>query len=259
MDALVAELRASGLDDEPDAASEGEEGGFDFAGSLAGVLGIQLEDVAGGDEQKKTERTARQTQAVAGMAVMMLLFGLIHCGGTLLDERDSGTLERLRLAPGATGALLGGKFLFTWIVGLQQLAVLLLFGKLVFDVPIFRAPLALAVLAATTAAAVTGFGVLFAVLSRSRKQLEGLSTIVVLTMSALGGSWWPLAMTPDWYQKLGHLTLNAWAMDGFQGIFWYGKGLGGILPELGVLAGIALGTSLFAWRLWLGRVSVGRS
>jgi len=190
------------------------------------------------------------------MAVMMLLFGLIHCGGTLLDEQESGTLDRLRLAPGASGAILGGKFVFTWIVGLVQLVILFLYGNLVFDVPIFRAPAALLVLSLVTAAAVTGFGVLFAVVSRSRKQLEGLSTIVVLTMSALGGSWWPLAITPEWYQKLGHLTINAWAMDGFQGIFWYSKGLGGILPELGVLAGIALGTSLFAWRLWERRMRV---
>ena len=111
-------------------------------------------------------------------------------------------------------------------------------------------------LSAVTAAAVTGFGVLFAVVARSRKQLEGLSTIVVLTMSALGGSWWPLSITPEWYQKLGHFTLNAWAMDGFQGIFWYGKGLAGILPELGVLTGIAIVSSVLAWRLWERRLRV---
>jgi ABC-2 type transport system permease protein len=92
--------------------------------------------------------------------------------------------------------------------------------------------------------------------ARSRKQLEGLSTIVVLTMSALGGSWWPLAITPDWYQFLGHFTINAWAMDGYQGLFWYGKDLLGILPQIGVLLGIACGTSLVAWRLWERRMRV---
>lgn len=263
MKTLVDELEASGALDTEDEMTEcvnyeatvaEDEEGFDFGAKVAELMGLQLEDVTGGDQARKTQKQAQQAQAVAGMAVMMLLFGLIHCGGTLLDERESGTLDRLRLVPGATGAILGGKFLFTWLVGLIQLAVLFAYGKLVFDVPIFRAPLALVVLSAAVAAAVTGFGVLFAVVSRSRKQLEGLSTIVVLTMSALGGSWWPLAITPEWYQKLGHLTLNAWAMDGFQGIFWYGQGLGGILPEIGVLLGIALVFSLLAWRLWERRV-----
>jgi ABC-type multidrug transport system permease subunit len=276
MESLVEDLEARGeLGDEGDGASDGDGGastdggessngresaddggGFDFASGVAEILGIQVEDVTGGDEHAEKEKRGMQANSVAGMAVMMLLFGLIHCGGTLLDEQESGTLDRLRLAPGASAAILGGKFLFTWIVGAIQLVILFAYAKLVFDMPVFRAPLALFVLSTATAAAVTGFGILFAVVSRSRKQLEGLSTIVVLSMSALGGSWWPLAITPEWYQKLGHFTLNAWAMDGYQGIFWYGKGLGGILPEIGVLAGIALVTSLLAWRLWERRMRI---
>jgi ABC-2 type transport system permease protein len=261
MERLVSELKEK---DEPDADAKPEvkvddkeqDEGFDFSKAVSDILGIRIEDVAGGDEHKKSQKQAQQAHSVAGMAVMMLLFGLIHCGGTLLEEAELGTLDRLRLAPGATPAILGGKILYTWIIGLSQLVILFLYGNLVFDVPIFRAPLALVVLSATTAAAVTGFGVLFAVIARSRKQLEGLSTIVVLTMSALGGSWWPLAITPDWYQFLGHFTINAWAMDGYQGIFWYGKGLSGILLPVGVLAGVALGLSFLAWRLWERRMRV---
>jgi ABC-2 type transport system permease protein len=241
---------------EQDASEDEGETDFDFASGAAEILGIEIEDVVGGDQEQAAQRQAQQTQAVAGMAVMMLLFGLIHCGGTLLEEQHSGTLDRLRLAPGAANAVLGGKMLFTWIVGSLQLVVLFLYGNLVFDVPIFRSPLALVVLSAVTAAAVTGFGILFAVVCRSKAQLEGLSTLVVLTMSALGGSWFPLAITPEWYRFLGHFTLNAWAMDGYQGLFWYGKGLLGILPEIGVLAGIALGTSFLAWRLWERRMRV---
>ncbi|NOT29860.1 MAG: ABC transporter permease [Planctomycetes bacterium] len=277
MEALVGELRTRVPDEEEEgddeaAAIEAEnveadvetgdkdggdsDSGFDFASGMAELLGLEVEDVVGGDQEAAARKVAQQANAVAGMAVMMLLFGLVACGGTLLEEAHSGTLDRLRLTPGATGAILGGKFVFTALVGLSQLALLFLYGSLVFDVPILRAPLALGVLSAAVAAAVTGFGLLFAVLCRTQKQLEGLSTLVVLTMSALGGSWWPLAITPEWFQKLGHLTLNAWAMDGFQGIFWYGKGLGGILPEIGVLLGIALFTSLAAWRLFERRMRV---
>jgi len=78
----------------------------------------------------------------------------------------------------------------------------------------------------------------------------------VLTMSACGGSWWPLSITPEWFQFLGHFTLNAWAVEGYQKIFWYEQGLGGILPQLGVLLAIALGCALVAWPLWQRRVRV---
>jgi len=258
MERLVERVEAS--DEETAPVPEGQDGAdagsFDFAGTVADLLGITVEDVVGGGEKARAQRSAQQANAVAGMAVMMLLFGLIHCGGTLLEEEASGTLDRLRLAPGSSLSILGGKFLFTWIIGLSQLMVLFAYGGLIFDVPVLRAPLALVVLSTVVAAASTGFGVLFAVACRSRKQLEGLSTLVVLTMSALGGSWWPLAITPEWYQKLGHFTLNAWAMDGYQALFWYEQGLTDILPEVGVLAGIAAGTTLLAVRLWDRRVRV---
>ena len=252
MEALIEELPP----DEPAEAPPPDDGdeGSDFASKAASVLGITLEDVVGGDANQKAEKTARQAFAVAGMAVMMLLFGLVHCGGTLLDEEEQGTLDRLRLVPGAARAVLGGKFLFTWLIGLVQLVVMFAFGALVFDVPIFRAPSALFVLSLTVAAATTGFGVLFAVLCKTRKQLEGFSTIVVLTMSACGGSWWPLSITPEWFQFLGHFTLNAWAVEGYQKIFWYEQGLFDLGPQLGVLLAIALGCALLAWPLWNRRV-----
>lgn len=255
MEGLIAGLESAEEPEPEDSSGASEEGG-DFASKAASVLGITLEDVVGGDANRKAEKTARQAFAVAGMAVMMLLFGLVHCGGTLLDEEEQGTLDRLRLVPGASRAVLGGKFLFTWVIGLIQLVVMFAFGALVFDVPIFRAPAALLVLSLTVAAATTGFGILFAVLCKTRKQLEGFSTIVVLTMSACGGSWWPLSITPEWFQFLGHFTLNAWAVEGYQKIFWYEQGLGGILPQLGVLLAISVGCALVAWPLWQRRVRV---
>ena len=239
-------------------AAEGapDEGGFDFATAISDVLGLRVEDVAGSQGDGSVQKRAQQSHAVAGVAVMMLLFGLVACGGTLLEEKEEGTLDRLRLSPGGAVSILGGKFLFTWTIGIVQLVILFLYASVIFDVPIFRAPLALFVLSSAVAAAATGFGVFLAVVCRTRAQLEGFSTILILTMSAAGGSWWPLVMTPDWYQFLGHFTLNAWAMDGYQAIFWYGQGLGDILPELAVLAGIALATSLVAVGLWNKRVRV---
>lgn len=254
MEDLIEGLDEGGATADEQTTSESSEDDSDVASKIASVLGLTLEDVVGGDANQKAEKTARQAFAVAGMAVMMLLFGLVHCGGTLLDEEEQGTLDRLRLVPGASRAVLGGKFLFTWMIGLVQLVVMFAFGALVFDVPIFRAPAALFVLSLTVAAATTGFGILFAVLCKTRKQLEGFSTIVVLTMSACGGSWWPLSITPDWFQFLGHFTLNAWAVEGYQKIFWYEQGLFDLGPQLGVLVAIALGCALLAIPLWNRRV-----
>lgn len=228
-------------------AADGERG-FEFARDLPKALGLVVEDVAGRDSGDS--KIARQAHAVAGIAVMMLLFGVSACGGTLLEERAEGTLERLLCAPGTSNAILYAKLLFALLSGLLQLAVLFAFGALVFQLPVFDAPAALVAASLCTGFAATGFGVLLAVVCRSRKQLEGISVLVILTMSALGGSWFPLAIVPEWFRRIGHFTLNAWAMDAYQGIFWYGKGLTGIALELGVLFGIGLATTALASVLW---------
>lgn len=226
----------------------------DFVREAPQALGLEVEDVTG--ETDPGQKTAGKSHAVAGIAVMMLLFSLTHAGGTILEEERQGTLQRLRLTPAAGRALLFGKALFVVCVGLAQLVVLFTFGAFVFGLPVERAPVALMVLSSAVAAAATGLGLFLAVTCRSQKQLEGFSTLVILAMSALGGSWFPLMITPAWFQKLGHFTLNAWAMDGYHAILWYGKGLDGILVEVGVLLSIAAVLTLFALRGWRRRFEV---
>jgi ABC-type multidrug transport system permease subunit len=225
---------------------------FDFSRDLPNVLGVETEDVAGGRD--KSQKIAAQAHAVSGIAVMMLLFGLVACGGTLLEEQAGGTMQRLQLAGGSSASILAGKFLYCALAGAIQLVVLFAFGGLVFAVPVFRDPLAIVATSTAVLCAATGLGLLLAATCRTRKQLDGLSTLVILMMSAMGGSWFPLIVTPEWYQRLGHLTLNAWAMDAFQGIFWYGKGLPGIWIDLVMLFAIGAAASFVAVRVWKRRL-----
>lgn len=228
---------------------------FDFAKAAPAFFGLETEDVVGGG--KSARKSAMQSHAVSGTAVMMLLFGLAACGATLLQEREEGTLQRLQLSPASGTSILLGKLIFTGAAGMLQLVVLFTYGALVFDIPVLRDPLALFVHSFAVVCAATGLGLVLAIVCRTRKQLEGLSTLVILVMSALGGSWFPLIATPEWFQKLGHFTLNAWAMDGYQAILWYGKGVEAIWVPFGVLMGIAFLTIAVAAAGWKRRFEVG--
>lgn len=210
---------------------------------LSEFLGLEVEDVAGTDE-RGLPRSAGGSHAMASMAVMMLMFSLVAAGGTLLEEHGGGTLQRLLLAPAAGSAILWGKALSCGGVGLLQLAVLYLYGALVFDVPVLAQPVALLATSLGLVFAATGLGMLFAVVCRSQKQLEGLSTLVILVMSAVGGAWFPREITPEWFRTAGLFTVTAWAMDAFHGILWFGKGLlpsaevDGVWPQVAVLFGL---------------------
>ena len=127
-----------------------------------------------------------------------------------------------------------------------QLSVLFIFGAITFGVPVFENAVSLSITSVIWAFAASSLGLLFATATTTRKQMEGLSTLVILAMSALGGAWFPREMTPDWFQAVGLVTPVAWAMDAYHEILWFGaayeggsgNGNGGGGPQPGGMAAL---------------------
>lgn len=104
-----------------------------------------------------------------------------------------------------------------------------------------------------TAAAAAGFGLLLATLSRSRAQLSGLSTIIILSMSSVGGSMFPRFLMSETMQRIGLVTFNAWALDGYLKVFWRQAPLVDLWPQITVLAaltGVFLAIARVLARKW---------
>jgi ABC-2 type transport system permease protein len=90
---------------------------------------------------------------------------------------------------------------------------------------------------------VAAFGMFLASICRTRAQLGALSTLLILTMSAIGGSMFPRFLMPEAMQKAGLWTINAWAIDGFTKVFWRDLPVKDLWPQVGVL--LAIGIVLF--------------
>jgi ABC-2 type transport system permease protein len=175
-------------------------------------------------------------QYVPGFAVMFLLFTTIQVGSvSLLKEQESGTLRRLVTAPISRAEIIGGKIASTFFRGFVQLTVLIIFGHMAFDLNLGSDIVALLILISAITLATTGLGMLVAVLVNTKDQADSVSSLLVLTMSAIGGSWWPLSIEPQFMRDLAHFTITAWAMDGFYDLLYFDLGLGGIWKELGML------------------------
>jgi len=91
---------------------------------------------------------------------------------------------------------------------------------------------------------VAAFGMLLASVCQTRAQLGALSTLLILTMSAVGGSMFPRFLMPESMQKAGLWTINAWAIDGFTKVFWRDLPVTELWPQISVLLGA--GIVLFA-------------
>jgi ABC-2 type transport system permease protein len=104
-----------------------------------------------------------------------------------------------------------------------------------------------------TGAAAAAFGIVLATLCRSRAQLGGMSTIIILIMSALGGSMVPRFVMPAFMNDVAKFTFNGWALDGYLRVFWHEKEDAGLVesliwitPQLAVLAGMTVAFLLIA-------------
>lgn len=207
------------------------------ADGAAAQLGLPIETInvlqpEGGD-------TNMVSFYAAGIGVMFLLFSCAGAGGALLDEEEAGTLDRLiGSRAGMTGVLVG-KWLFLTLMGVVQLTVMFSWGALMFGLPLTNHLPGFFIMAIATASAAAAFGLVLATISRSRAQLSGLSTIIILAMSAMGGSMFPRFMMSDTMQQIGLVTFNAWALDGFLKVFWYEAPLTQLWPQLVVLFGLA--------------------
>ena len=176
------------------------------------------------------------TQYVPGFAVMFLLFTTVQIGSiSLIKEQEAGTMRRLVTAPISSVEIIGGKVASTFVRGFVQLTVLMYFGNVVFDLDLGSDTLALLVLIAAITLASTGLGLMVAVLVKTAEQADSVSLLLVLIMSAVGGSWWPLFIEPQFMQDMAHFTITAWAMEGFYDLLYFDLGLAGILKEVGML------------------------
>jgi linearmycin/streptolysin S transport system permease protein len=185
----------------------------------------------------------------AAIGVMFLLFTASGAAGALLDEVESGTLDRVLSSRVTMTTLLLGKLVFNSLLAFSQLALMFLWGWAVFKLDFWSHIPGFMVMGVCTALAVAAFGMLLASVCRTRAQLGALSTLVILVMSSIGGSMFPRFLMPEAMQKAGLLTINAWAIDGFTKVFWRDEPVFRLWPQVLVLVGIAIALFAIARRL----------
>ena len=185
-------------------------------------------------------------QAFAGTSVMMLLFSIAGMGSNLIKERENGTLKRILYSPIQAWQIILGKLMSGFIFALLQMIVLVVFTWLAFGLDIFANFGGFVLLVVSTAFAASGFGILIAAISRSQKQVESLSLITILVMSALGGSMIPLFVFPEFLKSVAAFTINYWAISGFYDVLGRDVGLSSHLINTSVLLLFGAGSSLIA-------------
>jgi ABC-2 type transport system permease protein len=202
---------------------------------MSSPVDIKVTDVIGA-----TKQNPMIAFYAAGIGVMFLLFTASNAGGALLEENESGTLDRILTTRVSLSTLLLGKLAYLWSLGMLQLIIMFIWGAVAFKLDLLGHLPGFAIMAATTALACSAFGLLIASISRTRAQLSAISTLTVLTISAIGGSMFPRFLMPESFQKAGLVLFNSWAIEGFTKVFWREEPLRALWPEVSFLLASAL-------------------
>lgn len=197
-------------------------------------------DISVTNPQSASQANPRIAMYAAGIAVLFLLFSSTGNAAALLEESECGTLDRILIGKAGLLHVIGGKWLGIFILGCFQISVMFLWAELVFQIQLWNHLGGFTVMTVCTAAATSSFAMLLATLCNSRAQINAASVVVILSMSAVGGSMIPRFVMSDRMKEIGKWTFNAWALDGYQKVFWFQSPISSLRTEVTVLISSAL-------------------
>lgn len=152
-----------------------------------------------------------------------MLWGVIGCTTgfaiSLVGERRSGTLLRLRVAPLHRLQILAGKALACFLACTGIIVLLLVFGHLLFSVRISSAFL-LAMAVVSIAICFVGLTMLFATAGDTEQGVAGVSWASLIICAMLGGGMIPLIAMPQWMTTASNFSPVKWGIYALEGAIW---------------------------------------
>jgi ABC-2 type transport system permease protein len=162
-------------------------------------------------------------------AMMFLLFASLQGAMQLIDERQSGVMDRVLSGMHSGFVLVAGKFLFLMAQGILQVSLIFAAAALIYKVDVLDVLPAWIIITVAGAALAAACGLAMSAACRTRQQAQTLSTFIILILSAVGGSMVPRFMMPEWLQKASWASPNAWVIEAYHGLLWRGAAIQEVL------------------------------
>ncbi|MBC7887752.1 MAG: ABC transporter permease [Ferruginibacter sp.] len=189
---------------------------------------------------------------VPAWTIFAMFFIVIPLSGSIMKEKNEGSVFRLHTMPGSYLLLVSGKIIVYVIVCLIQFLLMLSVG-LVF-LPMLGLPVlvlgnsfaGIFILTLATAFAATGYGVLVGTLASTEQQGAIMGSLSILLLSALGGVWVPTYIMPEVMRNISAFSPLNWSLEGFYKLFLRGAEAGAILMNTAKLMAFGMAAILSA-------------
>ena len=196
------------------------------------------------------------SRLLPGLIVMFVMFSVTLAAQAMVEDRRTGTLERLMTTRLGVNQLFVGTFLSGVARAMFQTVVMLSLAFVVFRPGgplVFGELLAFTLLAAS---AFTGVSLVIGAVARTRNQAAWAAVFFTLLMVVFSGTFFVIA-EGTLLETISKATINAYAIDAMQNIIAKGENLGQQWLEMAVMAGVA-GVGLTIARLLFRITPEGR-
>ena len=175
---------------------------------------------------------------VPGFILFSMFFIVIPLSGSMINEKNEGTYQRLGTLPVPFFTLLSAKIIVYVLVCLIQFSMMLLVGLWIF--PSFFGLPALelgsqyaGILLATicSAMAAVGFGIIVGSLSTTHNQAAMFGSVMVVLLGTVSGTFLPIHVMPGFIQWISHLSPIRWGIDNYLTLFIREGNIRDIIPN----------------------------
>lgn len=212
-------------------------------------------DVVAAKEEHVTEQGSRYVDfLVPGLLGMNLMgTGMWGIGFSVVNSRLRKLLKRLIATPMRKSHYLAAQFLMRLAFLVLEVAVLIVFAWLVFDVRVRGSLAVFSLVCLVGGAAFAGLGILIASRARTIEAVSGLMNFVMLPMWICSGVFFSYERFPDaakpFIRALPLTALN----DALRGVMNDGLGIVELSPQLGILlawsvVSFFVGLKIFRWQ-----------
>ncbi len=198
------------------------------------------EGIAGGSEFQLEYNIVNNN--VPAFILFAMFFIVIPLAGSLLQEKQQGTRDRIMTLPVSWITLLLGKVTVYLLVCLLQFGVMIAIGRYLIPGITELPPLSLdvnliALMAITIASglAAVGFGLLIGTLSSTFMQAAPIGSVLVVILAILGGIFVPNYMMPELVSKISFISPMRWGSDAYFNIFAREAGMGMVVGHFSLL------------------------
>ncbi len=174
------------------------------------------------DDYEGTGVSAGQVFAASMAGSGIIATSFLNLGIGVADDRENGTLKRLRGAPIPATAYFIGKIILVAVASLAEVILLVAVGMVLFDVELPTDPgrwLTFAWVFALGTISCSLVGITISSLAKNAQSASAITNLPYVALQFLSGVYIPIGSLPDWMIDVGSFFPIKWVAQGFRSVF----------------------------------------